>query len=100
MNSGIYNRYSLLKKFNKRSIVLIKGKNRYISFDRDLQILKYINFEFNYAFCNLNYLDKYNVNYIVLDNLDVVIDKKYKVNNYMKYLKLSYLYKILMVITK
>ena len=91
---------SLLKKFNKRSIVLIKGKNGYISFDRDLQILKYIKFEFNYAYCNLNYLDKYNVNYIVLDNLDVVIGKKYKVNNYMKYLKLSYLYKILMVITK
>ena len=45
MNSGIYNRYSLLKKFNKRSIVLIKGKNGYISFDRDLQILKYIKFE-------------------------------------------------------
>ena len=100
MNSGIYNRYSLLKKINKRSIVLIKGKNGYISFDRDLQILKYIKFEFNYAYCNLNYLDKYNVNYIVLDNLDVVIGKKYMVNNYIKYLKLSYLYKILMVITK
>ena len=56
--------------------------------------------EHDYAYCNLNYLDKYNVNYIVLDNLDVVIGKKYKVNNYMKYLKLSYLYKILMVITK
>lgn len=74
MNSGIYNRYSLLKKINKRSIVLIKGKNGYISFDRDLQILKYIKFEFNYAYCNLNYLDKYNVNYIVLDNLDVLYE--------------------------
>ena len=73
-NSGIYNRYSLLKKINKRSIVLIKGKNGYISFDRDLQILKYIKFEFNYAYCNLNYLDKYNVNYIVLDNLDVLYE--------------------------
>ena len=74
MNSGIYNRYSLLKKINKRSIVLIKGKNGYISFDRDLQILKYIKFEFNYAYCNLNYLDKYNVNYMVLDNLDVLYE--------------------------
>ena len=74
MNSGIYNRYSLLKKINKRSIVLIKGKNGYISFDRDLQILKYIKFEFNYAYCNLNYLNKYNVNYIVLDNLDVLYE--------------------------
>ena len=67
MNSGIYNRYSLLKKFNKRSIVLIKGKNGYISFDRDLQILKYIKFEFNYAYCNLNYLNKYNFRCIFKD---------------------------------
>lgn len=98
-NSGIYNRYIILKKFNKRSLILIKGKNRYISFDRDLQILKYIKFRFNYDYCNLSYLDKYNINYIVLDNLNVIVDKKYKVNEYMKYLKLSYLYKMLKVIT-
>ena len=54
---GAYSRYSLLKRFNKRSIILVKGKNRYISFDRDLQLLKYINFKFEYSKCNLNYLD-------------------------------------------
>ena len=97
---GAYSRYSLLKRFNKRSIILVKGKNRYISFDRDLQLLKYINFKFEYSKCNLNYLDKYKINYVVLDNLSVYEDKKYNKNNYMKYLKLSYLYKILMVITK
>ena len=97
---GIYSRYLILKRFNKRSIVLIKGKNRYISFDRDLQLLNYINFKFEYSECNLGYFDKYNINYIVLDNLSVYIDKRYNVNNYMKYYKLSCLYKILMVITK
>ncbi len=48
----------------------------------------------------LKYLDKFGINYIVLDNLDIIIDRRYDINNYMKYLKLSYLYKILMVITK
>ena len=96
---GAYSRYSLLKRFNKRSIILVKGKNRYISFDRDLQLLKYINFKFEYSKCNLNYLDKYKINYVVLDNLSVYEDKKYNKNNHMKYLKLSYLYKIFEVIT-
>ena len=96
---GAYSRYSLLKRFNKGSIILVKGKNRYISFDRDLQLLKYINFKFEYSKCNLNYLDKYKINYVVLDNLSVYEDKKYNKNNYMKYLKLSYLYKIFEVIT-
>ena len=96
---GVYSRYVVLKKFNKRNIVLIKGKNRYISFDRDLQLLKYINFKFEYIKCNLNYLDKYKINYVALDNLSVYEDKKYNKNNYMKYLKLSYLYKIFEVIT-
>ena len=96
---GAYSRYSLLKRFNKRSIILVKGKNRYISFDRYLQLLKYINFKFEYSKCNLNYLDKYKINYVVLDNLSVYEDKKYNKNNYMKYLKLSYLYKIFEVIT-
>ena len=96
---GVYSRYVVLKKFNKRNIVLIKGKNRYISFDRDLQLLKYINFKFECSKCNLNYLDKYKINYVVLDNLSVYEDKKYNRNNYMKYLKLSYLYKIFEVIT-
>ena len=89
-----------MKKFNKRSIILIRGKNRYISFDRDMQILEYIKFNLEYSKCNLKYLDKFGINYIVLDNLTILINKKYNKNNYMKYLKLSYLYKILMVITK
>ena len=52
---GAYSRYSLLKRFNKRSIVLVKGKNRYLSFDRDVQILEYIKFNLDYSKCNLKY---------------------------------------------
>jgi len=67
---GKYNRYLFLKKINKRSIVLIKSKKRYVTFDRDLEILKYIGFNIEYEYCNLSYLDKYSINYIVLDNLE------------------------------
>ena len=52
---GAYWRYNLLKKFNKRSIILVGGKNRYISFDRDMQILEYIKFNLDYSKCNLKY---------------------------------------------
>jgi len=67
---GKYNRYLFFKKINKRSIVLIKSKKRYVTFDRDLEILKYIGFNIEYEYCNLSYLDKYSINYIVLDNLE------------------------------
>ena len=98
VNSGKYNRYLFLKKMNKKSIILIKGKNKYYSYGKDLDILKFINFNMLYKNSSLNYLDRYNINYIVLDNLDVVVDKVYNVNNYKKYLKLVNLKRILLKI--
>ena len=93
---GIYNRYSFIKRMNRNSIILIRGNKKYISFDRDLDILRYINFNMEYSNSNLKYLDKYSINYIVIDNLDVVVSKLYNNNNYRKYLKLMYLKKILL----
>ncbi len=86
-----YNRYKFIKRLNRKNLILIKGKNRYISFERDMNILRYINFNMNYEYSNLNYLDKYEIDYIVLDNLDIIVEKRYNCNNYMKYLKLYYL---------
>ena len=97
-NNGKYNRYLFLKKMNRKSIILIKGKNKYYSYGRDLDILKFINFNMEYINSSLSYLDKYNINYIVLDNLDVIVDKFYSDNNYKKYLKLIYLKNILLKI--
>ena len=93
---GIYNRYSFLKRMDRKRIILIRGKNKYISFDRDLEILRYIDFKMEYSCSSLKYLDKYNINYVVVDNLDVVVSKKFFSNNYMKYLKLIYLKRILL----
>lgn len=81
---------------NRNSIILIRGNKKYISFDRDLDILRYINFNMEYIDSNLKYLDKYSINYIVIDNLDVVVSKLYNNNNYRKYLKLMYLKRMLL----
>ena len=81
---------------NRNSIILIRGNKKYISFDRDLDILRYINFNMEYIDSNLKYLDKYSINYIVIDNLDVVVSKLYNNNNYRKHLKLMYLKRILL----
>ena len=83
---------------NRKSIILIKGKTKYYSYDKDLEILKFINFNMEYINSSLSYLDRYNINYIVLDNFDVIVDKVYSDNNYKKYLKLVYLKNILLKI--
>lgn len=46
---GRYSGYMFFKKMYKRHIVLIKGKDRYYTYDRDLDILKYINFKSKYC---------------------------------------------------
>ena len=79
---------------------MIKSKNKYISYDRDVKILKYIGFNMSYDYSSLNYFDKYEIDYLVLDNLDIIIDKKYNCNNYMKYVKLYYLNNIIKRIGK
>ena len=96
---GRYSRYMFFKKMYKRHIVLIKGKDRYYTYDRDLDILKYINFKSRYCECSLSYLNKYSINYIVLDNLDVIDNVSFKNNNYMKYYKLFHLKNILLKIS-
>ena len=89
---------------NNNCIILVKTKNKYISFNDDLDILKYIKFNMNYSYSSLSYLDNFEINYIVLDNLNVVVERKFNGNNYNynRYLKLMYLSKILnkMVITR
>ena len=90
-----FNRYKFLKHFNKDKIVLLATKDRYISYGYDINILEYVDFNCSYKYSNLIYFDKYEINYIVLDNLDIIDVKEYKNNNYDKYLKLYYLDKII-----
>jgi len=95
---GRYGRYIFFKKLYKRHIILIKGKDRYYIYDRDKEILKYVNFKSKYSECNLSYLDKYNINYLVIEDLDIINNVKFNNNDYMKYYKLFHLKNILIKI--
>lgn len=89
----MYNRYSFLKRLNRNYIVLIKKNKKYFSYDNDLKILNYLGFK-----SSLKILDKRKINYIVLEDLEILKQRNYKNNNYRKYLKLTYLCEVLNVI--
>ena len=95
---GRYSRYMFFKKLYKRYIILIKGKDRYYTYDRDKEILEYVKFNNKYNESSLSYLDKYCINYIVIEDLNIIDNVKFKDNNYMKYYKLFHLKNILMKI--
>lgn len=84
------NRYKFTKNIYKDYIVLIIKNKKYYSFDKDKKILDYINFN-----NKLYLLKKYSINFIVLDNLEIL-----SINNYYKYLYISYVKDILLVIRR
>lgn len=67
----------------------------YYSFDKDKRILDYINFD-----NKLYLLKKYSINFIVLDNLEILSINNYEVNNYYKYLYMSYIKDILLEVKR
>ena len=73
-------RYQFTKDTFPGYIVFLVVKRKYITYDNDLEILKYI---------------KYKINYLVLDNLDIIIQKEFEDNNYYKYLYLIKLDKVI-----
>lgn len=83
-------RYQFTKDTFKGYIVFLVVKRKYITYDNDLEILKYIKYK-----DKLSLLDKYKINYLVLDNLDIIIQKKFEDNNYYKYLYLIKLDKVI-----
>ena len=89
------NRYEFTKNIYKDYIVLIMKNKNYYSFDKDKRILDYINFD-----NKLYLLKKYSINFIVLDNLEILSINNYDVNNYYKYLYISYVKDILLEIKR
>lgn len=82
----MYNKYKELKKIYKKYLIIIKDKDKYYSYDKDKDILNYIKFN-----NNINILPKYSINFIILDNKEILSITKYKKNNYNKYLTLSFI---------
>lgn len=89
------NRYKFTKNIYKDYIVLIYKKKKYYSFDSDKRILDYIDFN-----NKLYILKKYSINFIVLDDLEIIGIASYKDNNYNKYLYVSYIKDILIRIKR
>ena len=68
-------RYNVLKHIYQNYLILIIKNSKYYTFDEDILIFNYIN-------KNLN---KSEINYIILDNLDIIVKKEYENNNYLNY---------------
>ena len=92
---SMINRYKFTKNIYKDYIVLIIKNKKYYSFDKDKKILDYINFN-----NKLYLLKKYSINFIVLDNLEILSINNYDINNYYNYLYMSYIKDILSVIRR
>lgn len=87
---SIINRYVFTKKVFPNYLVMIKKKNKYYSFYQDRIILEDIGFR-----NRLSLLRKKKINYLVLDNLDIIEKEEYPDNQLNKYLYCSYLKEIL-----
>ena len=68
-------RYEVIKKLYPNYLILLIKNNKYYTFDEDKIIFNYIN-------RNLN---RYEINYIILYNLDIIVKKEYENNNYLNY---------------
>ena len=76
----IKTRYLFLKKLYPNYVVIILKKGKYITFDIDNKIFNLLNNSFNN-------LDKYNINYLIIDNLEIIKISKYINNRYLEFKK-------------
>ncbi len=77
---SVYNRYKFIKDIYSNYIIFIKKKNKYYTYDIDNKMLRSL---------KVNYykdIDKYKINYLLINNLEIINKVEYKNNNYNKYL--------------
>ena len=84
-----YNRYSFTKEVYPNYVVLLVKNNRYYSYAKDKRVLEYIGFK-----NKTNILRKKRINYLVLDELDIVEKYEYSSNELDRYLCLICMKKI------
>ena len=83
------NRYKFAKEVHPEYVVLLLAKEKYVTYGIDLELIHYINFNEDFSI-----FDKYKINYLVLDNLDIINKSNYDINNYDLYLKKMIIEKI------
>lgn len=76
----IKTRYLFLKRLYPNYVIIILKKDKYITFDIDNKIFNLLNNSFNN-------LDKYNINYLIIDNLIIIKISKYINNRYLEFKK-------------
>ena len=90
------NKYKFTKNIYSDYLVIIYRLGNFYSFSYDKNILKYIKFN-----GNTNIIKRRRINYLVLNNLDIIEINKYKNNRYDYYLKIICIIKVVnMVIIK
>ena len=85
-----YNRYSFIKEVYSYYIVLLIKKDRYYSYGKDRKILEYIKFK-----NKTRILRKKKINYLVLDELDIVAKYEYLDNQIDRYMYLIRIKRVL-----
>ena len=98
-------RYEFTKKVHPNYIVFIKVNDKYVTYGLDLDIVNYLidkNRVYSYKWKKykkvnrFKLLDKERINYLILDNLDMVVKKDYNMDNsYDRYMTLIVLNKII-----
>ena len=91
VNVGIYNRYYIAKKKHQEYLVVIIRKGKYVSYGIDALILKHLKTNVNIE----HQLQEKHINYLILDNLDIISKYADENNQYNKYFYLETIRKIL-----
>ena len=86
----IKTRYLFLKRLYPNYVIIILKKDEYITFDIDNKIVKLIDYK----------LDKYNINYLILDNLEIIKIINYTNNKYLEIKMRVELLSILLIVSK
>lgn len=91
-----YNRYSFTKEVYPDYIVLLIKKDKYYSYGKDRKILEYIKFR-----NKTSILRKKKINYLVLDELDIVEKYEYldnQIDRYMYFVRINSIFKKIKVV--
>lgn len=91
------NRYLFTRWVYPDYIILIKYRNNYIMYDNNILICNYLKFYKNKKY-RFHIFDKYKINYLVLDELDITEIKQYQENNYNKYVYITNIKRIVKTI--
>lgn len=87
---NIKNRFLIIKQIYNDYIIFIKRKDDYYTFASDTEILEYIKYK------KMKDLNRKKINYLILDNLEIIKKYEYKGNNkYKEYLLKTYIDKIM-----